>query len=641
MKLPLTLGLLTAFGLGRAFAQLPDNLVAEAIPPAPAALAADVGRYLEFRTATFNNWHPQRREMLITTRFANATQLHRVKTPGGARAQITFLPEPVAGGTFDPRAGAFVVFSQDTGGGEFFQLYRLDFADGRITRLTDGQSRNVGAVWSKSGEQLAYTSTRRNGKDTDIYVLNPRDPQSDRLLVPVTGGGWSVLDWSWDDSKLLLGEYISINESRLHLYDLATGKLELVSPPSAEKVAWASGRFAKDGKSLFVRTDKDSEFLNLGRFNLAARKLTRLIPDLRGNVEGMDLSPDGRKLAYVSNEEGVGVLHLLDTSGDQELRVPKLPLGTIGGVKWHNNSRDLAFSLSSAKSPNDAYSLDTKSGRVERWTESETGGLNSETFIEPELIRLKSFDGLEISGFLYRPDPKKFSGPRPVLVSIHGGPEGQSRPGFQARNNYFLNELGVALLYPNVRGSSGYGKTFLTLDNGFKREDTVRDIGAFLDWIERDPQLAKNRIAVIGGSYGGYMALASMAHFSNRLRCGVDVVGISNFKTFLKHTQDYRRDLRRVEYGDERDPAMAEFLEKISPANQPEKITKPLFVIQGLNDPRVPATESEQMVKAIRDRGGNVWYLLAKDEGHGFQKKQNVDCMFLSTVQFIKEHLLN
>jgi len=295
----------------------------------------------------------------------------------------------------------------------------------------------------------------------------------------------------------------------------------------------------------------------------------------------------------------------------------------------------------SAKSPNDAYSLDTETGKLERWTESETGGLDPQSFVEPELIRTKSFDGLEITGFLYRPDMRKFNGPRPVLVQIHGGPEGQSRPTFQARNNFYVNELGVAVFLPNVRGSAGFGKTFLALDNGFKREDTVRDINAFLDWIAGDKRLDKTRIAVIGGSYGGYMSLACMTHFSDRLRCGIDIVGISNFKTFMKNTSDYRRDLRRVEYGDEREPAMAEFFDKISPSNHADKITKPLFVVQGQNDPRVPATESQQMVKAIRDRGGQVWFLMAKDEGHGFQKKGNVDILFLSTVQFLKANLLN
>ena len=621
--------------------QPPDNLMVEGIPSFSAELKREANRYLEFRAAAFADWHPLRREMLVVTRFADAAQLHQVKMPGGARRQVTFLPEPVAGGKFDPRAGEFVVFSQDTGGGEFFQLHRFDFADGRVTLLTDGKSRNTGLRWSNAGTEFAYTSTRRNGRDNDIYIMDPRTPGSDRLLAQVSGGGWSVQDWSSDDSQLLLGESLSVIESRLYLCDVPTGTMKLITPPSREKVAWSAGVFAKDGHSLFVITDQDSEFHRLCRLELAPRKLTPLSADLRGDVEDFDLSYDGRRLAFVSNEAGVSKLHLLDARSGRALPRPSLPLGVITGVKWNANNRDLAFNLSSAKSPNDAYSFDSKAGHIERWTESETGGLNPEQFAEPELIRLKSFDGLEISAFLYQPDAKKFPGPRPVLINIHGGPEGQSRPGFQARNNYYLNELGVAVLFPNVRGSAGYGKTFLTLDNGFKREDTVRDLGALLDWIGRDARFEARRVAVIGGSYGGYMALASLTHFSNRLRCGVDIVGISNFLTFLKNTQDYRRDLRRVEYGDERDPAMAEFLGKISPANQATNITKPLFVVQGLNDPRVPASEAEQMVKAIRDRGGQVWFLMAKDEGHGFQKKRNVDFLFLSTATFLQENLLN
>jgi dipeptidyl aminopeptidase/acylaminoacyl peptidase len=630
-----------AFAATLGFAQTPENLVVEGIPPLTKELKADAGRYLEFRGASFADWHPTKREMLITTRFGDTTQMHWVRRPGGARKQLTFSPEPVSGGSFEPHAGEFMVIGQDTGGGEFFQLYRFDFADGKLTLLTDGKSRNVGGQWAKKSGQMAYTSTRRNGRDTDIYLMNPRDPKGDRLLAQVQGGGWSVMAWSPDESKLLLGEYISVNESKLHLCDARSGAMKLITPITAEKISWTAGIFARDGKSLFVTTDKDSEFQRLCRFDPATKKLTPLTSKIRGDVVGIDLSDDGKLLAFVTNEEGVSVLHLVDAISGKELPVPKLPRAVIYGLKWHKNSRDLAFVVNSAKSPSDVHSLDVKTGKVERWTESETGGLNPENFVEPELIRIKSFDGLEISGFLYRPNTKKFPGPRPVLMNIHGGPEGQSRPTFQAQNNYFVNELGIALLVPNVRGSSGYGKTFLTLDNGFKREDTVRDIGLFLDWIARDSRLDKSRVAVIGGSYGGYMSLASMTHYSkDRLRCGIDIVGISNFKTFLKNTQDYRRDLRRAEYGDERDARMAEFLEKISPANQPEKIAKPLFVIQGLNDPRVPASESEQMVKAIRDRGGEVWYLLAKDEGHGFQKKPNQDFMFLSIVMFLKEHLL-
>jgi len=330
----------------------------------------------------------------------------------------------------------------------------------------------------------------------------------------------------------------------------------------------------------------------------------------------------------------------LNTKSGKELPSPKLPLGVVSNLKWHENGHDLAFNLSSARSPLDVYSLDLKTARVDRWTESETGGLNTESFVEPELVRIKSFDGTPLSGFLYRPDAKRFPGRRPVLVNIHGGPEGQSRPIFQARNNYFLNEMGVAILYPNVRGSSGRGKTFLTLDNGFKREDSVKDIGAFIEWAQHDPGLDRERIAVIGGSYGGYMVLASMTHFNDQLRCGVDVVGISNFLTFLKNTQDYRRDLRRVEYGDERDEKMRAFLGEISPITSVSKIRKPLFVVQGKNDPRVPVTEAEQMVKAVRDQGGTAWYLMAKDEGHGFAKKKNNDFQFLSTILFLRQFLL-
>ncbi len=633
--------MLSALTTAATTAEVPDNLVAEGIPGFPPALKADVGRYLEFRSAAFSGWHPVHREMIVSTRFADAAQLHLVKMPGGARRQLTFLADPVAGGSFRPKTGEYIVFAQDSGGGEFYQLYRYDLADGRITLLTDGKSRNTGARWSRDGEWLAYTTTRRTGKDNDVHLVNPADPKSDRLLVEVTGGGWSVEDWSHDGSKLLLGEYVSINESYLWLCDAKTGAKELITPKGAGQIAWRGGEFTFDDRAIFVTTDQGSEFQRLVRYDTTTRQTTVLTKDIPWDVDDFDLSPDGKTLAFVTNEDGVGVLHLMNAHTAANLPTPKLPLGIVSGLRWHQNSRDLAFNFTSAKSPADAYSLDLETGKVDRWTESETGGLNASTFVEPELVKLKSFDGLGVSAFVYRPDPAKFPGKRPVIVNIHGGPESQSRPIFQARINYYLNELGVAVIYPNVRGSAGYGKTFLTLDNGFKREDSVKDIGALLDWIGQDARLASDRVCVVGGSYGGYMVLACMTHYNDRLRAGVDIVGISNFLTFLKNTQDYRRDLRRAEYGDERDPKMAEFLARISPNASVQKITKPLFVVQGKNDPRVPVTESEQMVRAIRDQGGNVWYLMAKDEGHGFAKKRNQDFQFLSTILFLQANLLN
>ena len=622
---------------------VPENLVVEGIPPHPVAKAREVSRYLEFRTAALQSWHPTRREMLITTRFADSAQLHLVRQPGGARKQVTFGTEPVASAQFQPGPGNFIVFSQDTGGGEFFQLHRYDLTDGRTTLLTDGKSRNTGAHFSHSGGRLAWSSTRRNGKDVDLWMLDPLKPESARLIYQGEGGGWSISDWSEDEKQLLVGNYRSINESALYTLDIATGKLNPLTPPGSqpgERIAYSSARFSPDGRTVFCTTDRDGEQHRLVRIDVATKAQTWLTPEPKWEVEFVEVSPEGKVLAVVSNEDGISVLRLLDAKTGEVRLEPNLPAGVISGLEWHRNGRDLGFTLTHANSPSDAYSLDVKTGQVTRWTESETGGLDAAKFRAPEIVRVKSFDGLTVSGCLYRPDPAKFPGKRPVIVTIHGGPESQARPIFQGRNNYYLDELGIAVFFPNVRGSHGYGKTFLTLDNGMKREDSVKDIAAFLDFIGRDPALDAQRVAVTGGSYGGYMTLACVTHYSDRLRCGVDIVGISNFVTFLENTQDYRRDLRRAEYGDERDPAMRAHLEKISPLNQVGQIRVPLLVVQGKNDPRVPVTEAEQMVKAVRAQGGTCAYLMAKDEGHGFAKKKNADFQFLSTILFYEEHLL-
>ncbi|MDQ2978028.1 MAG: S9 family peptidase [Acidobacteriota bacterium] len=617
-----------------------ENLVAEGIPKIPAAIAEAVRPYSESRSAGFASWHPTRREMLISTRFADTAQVHLVKMPGGARRQMTFFPDRVAGASFHPARGDFFLFSKDIGGGEFFQLYRYDVPTGAVTLLTDGKSRNGGGRWTRNGERIAYTSTRRNGQDTDLYVQNPSDPKTDRRLAELSGGGWGPLDWSPDGRKILVAEGISINESYLWLFDAATGEKTLLTPKGgAEKIAYEGGQFAPDGRSFYTTSDLGSEFLRLVRIDVPSGKRTVVTSQIPWDVEDFDLALDGKRLAFVTNEDGAGVLHVLDVATGRETKVPGLALGTIGGVQWHPNGHDLAFTFSGARSPSDVYSFDAATGKVERWTESETGGLNAEIFSEPELVRWKTFDGKTISGFLYKP-AARFTGKRPVIVNIHGGPEGQARPGFIGRTNYFLNDLGIAVIYPNVRGSTGFGKTFSKLDNGMLREESVRDIGALLDWIKTRSDLDADRIMVTGGSYGGFMTLASAVAYNDRIRCSLDVVGISNFVSFLEKTEAYRRDLRRVEYGDERDPKMREFLIKISPLTNAAKITKPLFVIQGANDPRVPRNESEQMVGVVRKNGGPVWFLMAKDEGHGFAKKRNQDFQFYATVAFLQENLL-
>jgi dipeptidyl aminopeptidase/acylaminoacyl peptidase len=616
-----------------------DNLVTEGIPPLPSSLADTVGKYTEFRAASLQSWHPEKREMLISTRFGDTSQVHRVAFPGGARHQITFFPDYVSGASYPPVHGDYFVFSKSVGGNEFDQNYRYDLGTGEVTLLTDGKSKNSLGVWSHRGDWMAYVSTRRNGKDYDLYAINPMDLKSNRLLAQLEGS-WAPLDWSPDDAQILAREYFSINESYLWLVNVKTGEKTLLTPKvGMEKVSYGGAAFGKDGKGIYVTTDKGSEFRQLAYLDLERKEYTFLTRHIPWDVESFDLSEDGKRLAFVTNEDGVGILHLLDTQTKKEMKIPPLPPGSVSGVSWHKNSHDLAFHISSAKGASDVYSLDVTTRKVDRWTESETGGLNTSTFREPELVRWKSFDERAISGFLYRP-PAKFTGKRPVIVYIHGGPESQFRPTFLARNNYYLNELGVAMIYPNVRGSSGYGKTFLTLDNGFSREDSYRDIETLLDWIKTRHDLDSDRIMVMGGSYGGHMTLAVATRYNDRIRCSVDIVGMSNLVTFLEKTESYRRDLRRAEYGDERDPKMREFLEGIAPINHVQKITKPIFIIQGGNDPRVPLNEAEQMLAALKKNKTPVWYLMAKDEGHGFAKKKNLDYQFYATVLFIREHLL-
>jgi len=459
-------------------------------------------------------------------------------------------------------------------------------------------------------------------------------------VLELSGGGWAVADWSPDDSKLLVVEFLSINESYLWLADVATGSKTLLTPRGKTKVAYTGAAFARDGKGLYVTVDAGSEFQRLAVMDLAAKKLEFLTPDT-ADVDEFDLSRDGTKIVYVTNEKGVGVVHLLDAATRRELPGPTLPLGIVSNVTWHPDGGAVAFTMGTPRSSDDAHSWDLATGRLDRWTTSELGGLNPETFAEAELVKWKSFDGREISGFLYKPNPAKFPGKRPVVVDIHGGPEGQSQADFLGRENYLINELGVAMIFPNVRGSTGYGKTFSQLDNGMLREGTYKDVAALFDWIAARPDLDASRVMVQGGSYGGHMTLAIATYYPDRIRCAVDVVGPSSLVTFLQNTSGYRRDLRRVEYGDERDPKMRAFLERTAPLNNAGKIKKPLFVIQGANDPRVPRSESEQMVAKIRGSGTPVWYLMAKDEGHGFAKKVNRDYEFYATIQFMREFLIN
>ncbi len=623
-----------------------DNLVIEEIPDIPPELAAQVARYENSRAAYLRDWHPQRREMLVGTRFAETYQLHRVASPEGCRRQLTFFEEPVSCSSFGG-GGEHIVLKRDVGGNEAYQLFRLDLGDGAVTLLTDGSSRHSCASFSRGGDRIAFTSTRRNGKDNDIYVMDPLDPASIELVLEVEGS-WGVMEWAPGDTRLLLYRYVSVNHSELHVLDLASGDVMEVAPRKRKEdvFAMSAGHWAPDGESLYVVTDRGSEFRRFGVLEPGKGKFSQLSADVPWDVVDVDITDDGKLAAYVIREQGRGILHLMDLEQRAELAAPALPAGQVGGLLFRPGSHELALWQSTDRTPGDVYSYDVDSGVLERWTASEVGGLNLDVFPLTEVIHYPTFDTVDgearqVPLLITRPDAERFPGPRPVLIRIHGGPEGQATPRFLGSRAFVVNELGVCYLQPNVRGSTGYGKAYRNLDNGMLREDSVKDISALLDWIEQQPDLDASRVAVYGGSYGGYMVLASLIAEPERIRCGIDLVGISNFVTFLENTKDYRRDLRRVEYGDERDPAMREHLLAISPTTRSTEIQVPLFVAQGANDPRVPASEAEQIVEAARGSGKPVWYLLAKDEGHGFRKKSNRDYFNHAMIVFLEQFLLN
>jgi dipeptidyl aminopeptidase/acylaminoacyl peptidase len=629
------------------------NLVAQGIPPIPPSLADAVAKYTDFRGHSFVEWHPVRREMLVAHRKAggSTTQIFRIAAPLAEPEALTDFSEPVRNASWEPLKGQYIVFERSNGGDEASQVYRLDLATRQVSLLTDPRQRHDIQGWLNNSSQLLVMSapldrTASSGSRDEVTatltLMDPANPTRRRKLAELPGTGWFSGGVSWDDKRVALTRYLSATESQLWLLDIATGKTTQVLPAPAgkERGSYLNGGFRRDNRGIWVVSDRDSEFRQLHFYNLANKRLqpvTRHIPwDIRGGTG----TRNGRLLAVQANVDGRDELRLFDARRLKELPAPKLPPGNVGHSEFHRKLGQLAFSINGSKGPDQVWSLDPASGKLEQWTRPAAApGADPETFGDQQIVRWKSFDGRQVSGLLNLP-PARFTGRRPVLVDIHGGPEAQAQVGFMGRYNHFVEDLGIAIIQPNVRGSSGYGKTFLTLDNGLKREDSVKDIGALLDWIALQPNLDASRVVVSGGSYGGYMSLAVATTYPERIAGTVDVVGISNFVTFLRTTESYRRDLRRVEYGDERDAAMAEFLTRISPLTNARKITRPLFVAQGRNDPRVPWTEAEQIVARARENKTPVWYLLAENEGHGFARKENADYLFYAMTLFLQQTLL-
>ena len=617
------------------------NLILKNIPIIPENIKNDLTRYQNIRSAPFRGFNREGNEIFITTRFGNVSQLHRVRKQGGAREQITFFEEPIGSISRKP-GGQSIAFTMDAGGTENNQIFLLDPKNGSSVMLTDGKSRNGGALWEKDGSRIAYQSTRRNGQSNDVWVMDSKDLNSaEMILESPDGTWWGPSDWSKDGKKILIQNYISITNAKAYLLDVQSKKKEMILGSNENESYNAILSFDRSQNGVFFLTNEYGEFNQLAHKDLRTNKINVLTEGIPWDIDGYAISSDHKKAAFTVNEGGMGSLYLMDTESKKYRKVSNIPIGLIGGIEFSEDGTKLGLTINSYQSPSDSYVLDLKNnpllyGSLNRWTVSEIGGLDVAEFVPPKLISYKSFDGRMIPAFIYA---NECTEPQPVIISIHGGPESQSRPSFSQRVQLWSKRLGAAVITPNVRGSDGYGKNYLGLDNGFLREDSVKDIGALLDWIEVQPCLDSDRVAVIGGSYGGYMVLASATHYSDRLRAAVDIVGISNFVTFLENTEDYRRDLRRVEYGDERDPEMREHLQSISPNNNIEKINVPILVVQGENDPRVPVTESEQVVKSLEEKQKTVWYMNALNEGHGFRKKENRDIYEQTVILFFEKYL--
>ena len=628
----------------------PAAIETQDVPEVPPELFAKLAQYQSVRGAAFRGWSPDGHGILINTRFGNSSQLHRVYEPAGRREQITFFDEPVSGRFVPKGTDGSILLMMDAGGNENDQVHLLDRRNFKTTLLTDGKSRNKLGAIRADGSQAIVSSNKRNGRDTDLFLLDLHRTDSMRMVMQVEKQTWNTHDWSPDGKTLLISRFVSANESYPALLNVQTGQRTDLPFPAAGLSAIGSMAFAADGKSILIATDAESEFRRLARFDLTTQKYSWLTDDIPWDVTDIAVDPESGAIVFAVNEDGATRLFLVGLNEPKS--EIKIPLGIVSGIEFSPDGTRLGFTLARPDAPPDVYSILLKMGELTRWTFSEVGGLNPDSFVTPTRIRFKSFDGRMIPAYYFKPKNRSnvhdaSTNPSqnvnhltiPVYISIHGGPESQYQPSFSPIIQFYLNELSIAVICPNVRGSSGYGKTYLKLDNAEKREDSVKDIGALLDWIGEQPELDPSRIAVAGGSYGGYMTLASLTNYGDRIKAGIDVVGIANFITFLEKTAGYRVDLRRAEYGDERDPQMKAIFEKISPLNNAEKIKAALLVVHGRNDPRVPFYEAEQIAAKVRSSGRNVWTVFANNEGHGFSKKDNSDYQRAVEVLFLQKHL--
>jgi dipeptidyl aminopeptidase/acylaminoacyl peptidase len=612
-------------------------IVFDNIPDAPASLTDKLDAYLSARQATPLGWSPGG-GLLIVTRFADVDQLHLVEHAGAARRQLTFLREPVTEGAFSPDAvrGGFAYFSNPEGK-ENPQLYYQRQGEPDAKLLTDGKSSNCSAVWSNFSHELAFSSTARDGVSRDIAIVDPESGALPRLALSGDGAAWYPLDWSPDDRKLLALKSVSYGESSLYVVELSTGQKHEVDPGPG-KVRIADARFSRDGQGVYLISDRDSEFTQLRYVNLFTADKTIISAHIPWDVEQLAISRDGQYLAFVSNEGAVDKLNLVDLHSRQDLTPPKLPAdGVISALSFDADGKRLAFGFAANDRPRDAYVLDVATNHLEAWTQSESGPVDARKFVTPRLSKFPSFDQQEgrprqIPVYIYQPTSP---GPHPVLIALEDGPPAQFRPSFDPWYQYLAAELGFAVVAPNLRGASGYGKSYRILGSGLQREDAVKDLGALLVWLNTQPGLDAKHVVVSGDYYGGSLALDGLVNYSERLRGAVAMGAITDFVGFSSNAAPYDQAADRAQFGDERDPDLRAYLRRLSPLSNADRIARPVLVVHGANDARVSIAQSEQMVNTLRSKGGVVWYLQAADEGRAFRKKPDRDAYYQAFAQFL------
>jgi dipeptidyl aminopeptidase/acylaminoacyl peptidase len=582
------------------------NLVFDNIPPPQPALTERLSRYLESRGARLLDWLPDG-GVIIGTRFGESEQLHRIAAPLGAREQLTFYADPVTVARAAPAGGGLVFLKDQDGDGNAELYYRGP--DGAVRELTSGKFVHGSPVWAHDSRHVAFFGNDRDAASFDVYIADVGAHTAPQLLV---GGGktdnrtdtWHPLDWSADDAKLLVERYVSASESYLYVVDVTSGALSPVDP-KAPKAGIRTAKFSPDGHGVYELSDEAGEFTQVLYRDLITHETRRLTRDDAGwDVEAFDVSADGRYLAYVENQDGRSHLVLEDIASRTETSPAGIPEGVISGLRFDGSGDRIAFTVETARSPPDVYVYDLRHDKLERWTKSEPGPIDEHELVSPELVHFPTWDRVAghqrmLSAYLYQ--PRAAAGLHPVLVLLHG-PDTQFRPGWDPFIEFLVNELGYAVATPNVRGSGGYGKSFLALDSGEQREDAVRDVGSLLVWLGVQPGFDREHVAVMGASYGGYMALASLVAYGERLSGGIEA-----------------------------------FLDRVSPFTSASRIKKPLLVVAGLNDPDVPASESDGLVWQARSGGGEVWYLVAKHEGHGFSRKADRDAYLETAAMFLEK----